>query len=102
MKDILNTLVESVNEVFRANTAKQNQWIEFMLREKVVPPIKGEITKGKIRWRGLALIHYPLESEPLCGNTFTAIHTIGIEQRGLPVMWTEAEFEEWKTKNQGN
>lgn len=101
MKDILNTLVESVNEVFRANAVKRDQWIEFMLREKVVPPIKGEITKGKIRWRGLALIYYPLE-EPLCGNTFTAISTIGMEQRGLPLKYTEAEFEEWKTKNQGN
>lgn len=36
-----------------------NAWVEDCIRTKVVPPIKGEITKGKIRNRGLALCYGP-------------------------------------------
>ena len=32
---------------------------EMCLRKKVVPPIKGEITLGKIRWRGIRRIIIP-------------------------------------------
>ena len=31
--------------------------IEYALRNLVTPPIKGEITKGKIRWRGLRIVY---------------------------------------------
>src|ERR1035437_9043969 len=31
---------------------KQNEITEYHLRNTVVPPIKDEITKGKVRWRG--------------------------------------------------
>lgn len=37
---------------------KQNEIIEYHLRNTVVPPIKGEITKGKVRWRGLSIGTY--------------------------------------------
>lgn len=30
--------------------------IEYILRNEVVPPIRGKITKGKCRWRGITLI----------------------------------------------
>lgn len=36
-----------------------NAWVEDCIRTKVVPPIRGEITKGKIRYRGLALCFGP-------------------------------------------
>ena len=36
-----------------------NAWVEDCLRTRVVPPIKGEITKGKIRYRGLAFCFGP-------------------------------------------
>jgi len=36
-----------------------NAWVEDCLRTRVTPPIKGEITKGKIRNRGLALCYGP-------------------------------------------
>lgn len=36
-----------------------NAWVEDCLRTRVTPPIKGEITKGKIRNRGLALFYGP-------------------------------------------
>lgn len=44
----------------RARSVQEtNAWLEDCLRTRVVPPIKGEITKGKIRNRGLALCFGP-------------------------------------------
>jgi|ERR1035437_350184 hypothetical protein len=37
---------------------KQNEITEYHLRNTVVPPIKDEITKGKVRWRGLSIGTY--------------------------------------------
>lgn len=45
--------------------------ILYMLRHQVDPPIKGEITKGKIKWRGLSIARLQKD------NTF-----LGILQRG--------------------
>lgn len=36
-----------------------NEWVEDCLRTRVKPPIKGDITEGKIRWRGLSLAFGP-------------------------------------------
>jgi hypothetical protein len=30
---------------------------EEALRTRAVPPIKGEITKGKLKWRGIVMVH---------------------------------------------
>lgn len=46
--------------------------IEYILRNHVTPPIKGEITKGKVRWRGLQAVWHNTEN----GQAF-----IGIRQR---------------------
>ena len=32
------------------------EWIQKELNDKCVPPIKGKITKGKIKWRGLKIV----------------------------------------------
>ena len=37
-----------------------NEWVEDCLRTRVKPPIKGDITEGKIRWRGLSLAFGPV------------------------------------------
>ena len=39
--------------------ALRARWIEDCMRSRVVPPIKGKITVGKIRWRGLELCFGP-------------------------------------------
>lgn len=49
--------------------------IEDTLRNNVSPPIKGEITKGKIKWRGLKLVQH---------NDYPRIE-IWVEQRGKKV-----------------
>ena len=38
----------------RLNTESK---LENALRTLVTPPIKGEITKGKLQWRGVKLVH---------------------------------------------
>lgn len=48
--------IDSIQEkIFSEMVQKQNEVTEYYLRNLVVPPIKGEITKGKIKWRGLSL-----------------------------------------------
>jgi hypothetical protein len=53
-----------------------NKTLETIVREYSVPPIKGEITKGKLRWRGLRLCSSPM----ILGNT-----RYWIEQRGKQI-----------------
>lgn len=35
---------------------KQDQIFEKSLRENAIPKIKGDITKGKLRWRGIRMV----------------------------------------------
>lgn len=42
---------------FEEQCKKENERIKWLLRNSVVPPIKGEITAGKVKWRGLALAY---------------------------------------------
>jgi len=89
-----------ISEAIGYIVSQQEIWLEFMLREKVTPPIRGEITKGKIRWRGLTIMHYPNNIEANFGYSLTYDETIRLEQRGRVIEWTEEEFKEWKIKNQ--
>ena len=52
-----------------------NNFIEETMRNKVQPPIKGELTLGKTRWRGIKII---------IKNGGTERYII-IEQRGVPI-----------------
>ena len=36
----------------------ENDMLDKILRNFVTPPIKGEITKGKVKWRGLCIARY--------------------------------------------
>ena len=51
--DALNKIFE---ESMHLHIKAIEAWVERCLRTRVSPPIKGEITYGKIRWRGLALV----------------------------------------------
>ena len=42
---------------FEEQCKKENERIEWLLRNSVVPPIKGKITASKVKWRGLALAY---------------------------------------------
>ena len=56
---------------------EQNSILELAVRNNSIPPIKGEITIGKIRWRGLRLINKKTTIDML--NQYDEIW---IEQRG--------------------
>jgi hypothetical protein len=44
-------------DLFKIQLEFQNKIFEKALRNNAIPPVKGEITKGKLKWRGLRLIH---------------------------------------------
>lgn len=57
--------------------------IERVLRSNVVPPIKGEITKGKLQWRGISSVVYVVGQ----------IYPIGIMQRGKIIYFKKKDNE---------
>ena len=34
----------------------EEKWVKSIIRDKANPPIKGEITPGKLRWRGIKMV----------------------------------------------
>ena len=48
--EITNKFLEQIHK-------KQEELFVYALRNVVEPPIKGEITANKIRWRGVKLVH---------------------------------------------
>jgi hypothetical protein len=61
-----------VNDIISDIVRKQDKELEKIVREYATPKISGEITKGKLRWRGLRLIQ----------KTGIAKDSYWIEQRG--------------------
>ena len=53
-----NVLEEVTSKFIENACSKENELIEYLLRNKVTPVIKGEITKGKVKWRGLRLASF--------------------------------------------
>lgn len=53
----MNTNYEEIKTRFMSVVlAEQDRIFESALRNTAAPPIKGEITRGKIRWRGIRLV----------------------------------------------
>lgn len=53
MDKLLSEAQEAAEKALLEERAKFNKWCESVVRTNATPPIKGEITKGKIRWRGI-------------------------------------------------
>ena len=66
------------DELLLQTMQKMNEWAEDILRNYAQPPIKGEITKGKIRWRGIRKCEMPNPQKPSSIFHF-------LEQRGKPI-----------------
>jgi hypothetical protein len=49
MEDIVQDLVVRMSEDI-------NDKLEYYVRNLAVPPIKGRLTEGKLRWRGIRMI----------------------------------------------
>lgn len=55
IKDVFKTLTDKIHEEIAAKYKELDLRIEYALRNKINKPIKGEITKGKLKWRGIRL-----------------------------------------------
>lgn len=70
-EELNNLLFDISKEKIEKIYNRRDSDIEFILRNKIDKPIKGEITIGKLRWRGIKNIAY--------GENFAFL---GIIQRG--------------------
>ena len=77
-----------ISRFIKEQSERQNAILEKAVRENAIPPIKGEMTKGKVRWRGLRMMHRGTGAD---GFTET-----WIEQRGkriTPIIRNEYSYE---------
>lgn len=78
MKEMQEAIARDVEEKIRAANKAAEAIVEHICRNYVTPPIKGEITKGKVRWRGLSLAY---------GRNAEGCYSfIGIIQRGVMIL----------------
>ncbi len=56
MRALQELLFKDVEKQLSEFYAKVEEIVEHIMRNYVTPPIKGEITKGKVKWRGLQLV----------------------------------------------
>ena len=75
--DLLNALYKEVDNQLSSYLNSLEKEIEYLLRNVIDKPIKGEITKGKLRWRGINTIVYQHDIP------------IGIMQRGNVIRFVE-------------
>ena len=80
--EIGNLIWKDVQEIASENQEKVDRQIEYALRNLVEPPIKGEITKGKIRWRGLRLYYRTSEM-----NIFPRVGGIDFTYTSFIELW---------------
>jgi hypothetical protein len=73
--DIISLQETIMNQYITEVTKNIDDTIEHSLRTFAVPPIKGEITKAKIKWRGIRI----------CKQTDGLKFITWVEQRGLPI-----------------
>lgn len=58
-------IMKGPEEFFERMHKEQDRRLEFALRHLIPHPIKGKITKGKLKWRGIYLMIPPLETPKL-------------------------------------
>lgn len=54
-EDIFRTLTSKISEELAEKYKEFDLRFEYALRNKIDKPIKGKITKGKLKWRGISL-----------------------------------------------
>lgn len=54
-EDMFKSIIYEIQEELVEKYKELDLRIEYALRNKIDKPIKGEITKGKLKWRGIAL-----------------------------------------------
>lgn len=73
---INNDLTSNIMDLFvKQVKSEQDKAFEYALRNVAVPTIKGDITKGKIKWRGIRIVQ---KNKPFMYETW-------LEQRGVRI-----------------
>ena len=70
-------------QIIKSFVSKQDKILEEAVRANAIPPIKGVLTAGKLKWRGIKLI---VQDKGMCNQE------MWIEQRGVrisPIISTE-------------
>ncbi|MBR1525065.1 MAG: hypothetical protein IJ640_00195 [Prevotella sp.] len=91
---------EQQREYRRAICHEIDLRFEYALRHLVTPPIKGKISRGKIRWRGISRCKTPIDIKISDGNAILS-PKIAIMQRNtlidLCFQGEERErYEQWR------
>jgi len=68
-------IADVISRFISEQQKKEEEVFTSALRIMAEPPIKGEITKGKVRWRGIRIVQY--------NDGFT--YTKWLEQRGKQI-----------------
>lgn len=55
MKNTIPSPNDAIGKSLREHFKKKDAFFEEILRTHATPPIKGEITPGKIKWRGIQI-----------------------------------------------
>lgn len=55
-KVIMELILDGIQKQFNERDAKVEEWAKMVLYTYAVPQIKGNITKGKLKWRGIKLV----------------------------------------------
>jgi len=63
---------KTIEKLIKSFDSEREEFLEYVLRNLAVPIIKGDITKGKLKWRGIRLVN----QKTLISNRFW------VEQRG--------------------
>ncbi len=56
-------LSETISIIVQSKIEEREKKIEEILRTIVQPPIKGDITKGKMKWRGITIAYQTIGLE---------------------------------------
>ena len=112
-----HSIEPKVSEISRGIRREVENRLEYALRHLVTPPIKGDITRGKIRWRGIYMDTVVLNDDVFNTNILSderldvpryVGHTIELHyqmevklfqrDKEIPLLFdseTEADFTRW-------
>lgn len=97
-KGLTDNIMDKAVSDFSARIAKEKDlYLEYMFRCCVKPKVKGKITPGKIKWRGLTLREKMDYEFPNDGGSTIIVESLQLFQRGEPVPFNPIEFNAWKT-----
>jgi hypothetical protein len=62
-KEIMDFFEEFKNEIVYKQRTSIMEMLEKAIRENAIPKVNGKLTKGKLKWRGIRIMHTKLSSD---------------------------------------